>query len=234
MAKTKQKPANEGLDVMENPDVLVSKAEEFFNNKRNQNIVFGIGGVIALIIAALAFYRYQVTSNNAEAQLEMFQAVYYFEADSLGKALNGDGNNYGFLDIIDLYGGTEAANLASFYAGSTYLLLSDYDNAVRYLTDFSSNDYLVQARAYSLIGDAYMEQDDFSNAASFYGKAVDYKPNKEFTPIYLKKLAIAFEEQGDLEKAAAAYQRIIDDFFSSNLTQEAYKQKSRLEGLSVE
>jgi hypothetical protein len=43
----------------------------------------------------------------------MFQAVYYFEADSLDKALNGDGNNLGFLEIIDEYSVTDAANLAN-------------------------------------------------------------------------------------------------------------------------
>ena len=43
----------------------------------------------------------------------MFQAVYYFEADSLDRGLNGDGNNLGFLDIIDEYGITDAANLSA-------------------------------------------------------------------------------------------------------------------------
>ena len=48
----------------------------------------------------------------------MFQAVYYFEKDSLVQALNGDGNNYGFLEIIDEYSLSDAANLSKFYAGA--------------------------------------------------------------------------------------------------------------------
>ena len=72
----------------------------------------------------------------------MFQAVYYFEQDSLVKALNGDGNNYGFLEIIDEYGFSEAANLSHYYAGVSYLKLGNYNNAISYLNSFSSSDLL--------------------------------------------------------------------------------------------
>lgn len=231
MAKTKQKKENEGIELIENPDAFVSKTEEFFNNKKNQNIVFGIGGVIALLVAAFIFYKNYQNNQNEKAQEEMFQAVYYFEADSLGKALNGDGNNYGFLDIVDIYSNTEAANLANFYIGSTYMRLADYESAVRYLEEFSSSDVLIQSRAYALAGDAYMEMDDFSSAISQYESAVDHKANSEFTPIYLKKLAIAYEENGDIQKAAEIYGRIVADYVESTLNEEAKKQKARLEGL---
>ncbi len=231
MAKTKQKKTDEGIEFIENPDAIVSKTEEFFNNNKNKNIVFGVGGFIALLVAAFIFYKNYQNTQNQEAQEEMFQAVYYFEADSLGRALNGDGNNYGFLDIVDLYSGTEAANLANFYIGATYLRLTDYENAVRYLDRYSSNDILIQSRAYSLAGDAYMELEDFENAISKYKQAVGHKPNKEFTPTYLKKLAIAYEENGDLKNAAETYGKIVADYFDSPLYDEAKKHKARLEGL---
>lgn len=233
MAKTKTKK-EEGIEFLEDPDVLAGKAEEFFNSKRNKNLVFGVGGALAVLIAAFLFYRFYITNQNQEAQEEMFQAVYYFEADSLGKALNGDGINYGFLDIMDEYAGTEAANLSSFYAGATYLKLGDYSSAARYLTDFSSSDYLVQARAYSLVGDANMEQGNFAAAADFYEKAANYKPNEQFTPIYLQKLAVAQENNSNFDAAAKAYGRIINEFAGSTLVQEAKKQKARLQGLAAE
>ena len=163
----------------------------------------------------------------------MFQAIYYFEADSLGSALNGDGNNYGFLDIMDEYSGTEAANIASYYAGACYLKLGDYENAIRNFDNFSSSDYLVQARAYSLVGDCYMELDQFADAVTYFEKAASYKPNKEFTPIYLKKLAVAEEQRGNFEEAAEAYEKINEDFQGSRLQQEAEKQAARLKGLSL-
>ena len=234
MAKSKKEDKNQGIDLLENPEIIADKAEEFFNNKRNQNILYGVVLAVALVVGGVAFLRYQNNSNNEEAQQEMFQAIYYFETDSLGKALNGDGNNYGFLDIIDEYSGTKASNIASFYAGTSFLKLGDYENAIEYLKEFGSSDYLLQARAYSLIADAFMELDEFEEAISYYSKAVSYKPNKEFTPIYLKKLAIAQEESGSLKEAAAAYKKITEDFPNSKLEQEARKQSARLEGLTVE
>ncbi len=234
MAKTKKKPESGGLDLIENPEAFVSKTEEFFNNKKNQNIVFGVGGFIAIVVFAFMGYKYYIQNRNNEAQEEMFQAVYYFEADSLGKALNGDGNNYGFLDIADLYSGTKAANLSKFYIGSIYMKMSDFDNAIRYFDDFSGSDMLLQARAYSLTGDAYMELEDFEGAISYYRRASDYKPNEGFTPAYLSKLALAYEMNGEFGEAANAYATITENYPNSPESTSAKKHKARLEGLIVE
>ncbi len=233
MAKTKTKEG-EGIEILEDPGALVNKAEEFLNNKKNRNLTLIIGGVVALAIAGIFGYRYYISNQDQEAQREMFQAVYYFEADSLGKALNGDGINYGFLQIIEDYPGTKGSNLANFYAGVTYLKLGDFESAIRYLKDFSSSDYLLQARAYALIGDAHLELGDYTSAIASYNDAIDYKPNESYTPIYLKKLALAEELQGNFSGAAKAYSRIIDEFKESDLLQEAKKQKARLEGLAAE
>jgi len=233
MAKTKTQQ-EEGIEIIENPDALASKAEDFFNEKKNQQLVFGIGGVLALLIVAFLGYRYYIGNQNTEAQQEMFQSVFYFETDSLGKALNGDGNNFGFLEIIDTYGGTDAANLANYYAGASFLQLGDYKNAAKYLEQFSSSDYLVQARAYALIGDAYSELDDFGAAEASYKKAVAYKPNTEFTPIYLMKLAVNYEAQGKYKPAAEAYGKIVSEYSNSSFFQDAQKHKARLDGLAAE
>jgi len=230
MAKDKKK--DEGIDVLEDPNAIVEKANEFFSSKRNKALVFGVGGIIAAVIVGIAGYNYYITNQNNSAQEELFQAQFYFEADSLGLALNGDGNSYGFLEIIDEFSGTKAANIASFYAGASYLRLGDFDGAIRHLSDFSSSDYLVQARAYTLMGDAYMEMDDFANAVDYYERAADYKPNKSFTPTYLKKLAIAQEQSGDLSSAAGTYGVIVKDYPQSAEVHDAKKQKARLEALA--
>lgn len=230
MAKGKKK--DEGVEILEDPNAIVEKANEFFSSKKNKAMVFGIGGVLALAIVGFAAYNYYITNQNQSAQEELFQAQFYFDADSLGLALNGDGNSYGFLEIMDGFPGTKAANLSSFYAGASYLKLGDFDGAIRNLKEFSSDDYLLQGRAYSLIGDAYMEQDDFSNAINYYEQAVDYKKNDSFTPIYMKKLAIAQEQNANLTAAAATYGTIIKDYPSSAEVNDAKKQKARLEAIA--
>ncbi|WP_436514401.1 tetratricopeptide repeat protein [Ekhidna sp. To15] len=230
MAKGKQH--DDGIEILEDPNAIVDKANEFFSSKRNKVMVFGIGGVLALVIVGFAAYNYYITNQDQMAQEELFQAQYYFDADSLGLALNGDGNSYGFLEIMDEFPGTKAANLSSFYAGASYLKLGDFEGAIRNLKKFSSDDYLLQGRAYSLIGDAYMEQDDFANAIGSYEKAVNYKKNESFTPIYLKKLAIAQEQNGNLAAAASTYGSIINDYPNASEVNDAKKQKSRLEALA--
>ncbi|MDA8706964.1 cytochrome C biosynthesis protein [Cyclobacteriaceae bacterium] len=233
MARSKNKESK-GLDLIENPEAIISKTEAFFNDKKNQNIVFISIGIASLVLLVFLGFSYLNKNKNAEAQEEMFQAVYYFEADSIGLALNGDGNNYGFLDIISLYSGTDASNLSNFYTGAIYMRLKDFNNAIRYLNDFKSNDFLLQARSYSLIGDAHMELDDFEKASNYFKKAALHKANKDFSPYYLNKYALALELKGDLKEAINAHDKIISEYRFSVLFQESQKQKARLEGLIVE
>ena len=225
---------HEDHELLESPDAIrerLTKTESFV--KDHSTLFYTIGGALALAIAGFLGYRYYVDNQNEEAQQEMFQAIYYFEADSLSRALNGDGNNYGFLDIIDNYGLTEAANLSKYYAGVAYLKQGNYEEAIEYLNDFSASDALVQGRAYSLIGDAYMQLGNYEDAASHYLKAADYKPNKFFSPQYLTKAALAYEQMGDNKRAADTYGRIIEEFPGATDVQQAQKEKTRLEGLTA-
>lgn len=223
----------ENKDLLENPEVIQEKLvdiESWF--ERNPKLVISIAAGIMLLVGGFFGYRYYIGNQDGIAQNEMYQAVRYFEADSLNLALNGDGNNLGFLQILDDYGRTDAGNLANYYTGAIYLKQGKYPLAIFHLEDFSASDLLVQARAYSLMGDAYMEQKDYENAAKYYDKAAGYKPNKEFTPTYLMKAALAYEKLNKNDKAKAAYQTIIDKYWESAELQNARKFKARLESNS--
>ena len=216
---------------IENPEIIsetVSKSEVFIN--KNKNILFGILSFLVVSFLLFSFFNYFKTNQNSIAQEEMFQAIYYFESDSLVKALNGDGNNYGFLEIIDEFNLSEAANLANFYAGSSYLKLDDYNNAIRYFKDFSSSDYLIQARSYSLIGDAYVELGEYDDAIIYFKKAINYQPNQFFTPNYLLKLALVYEEVNNINLALNCYIDIVNNYKESAEYQTSLKNKARLEG----
>ncbi len=205
-----------------------SVAQDFI--ERNKNLVQYVGGTLAAIIV-LGFFGYNYfTGQNQEAQEEMFRAVFYFEKDSLDLALYGDGDiTLGFEDIVDDYGYTEAGNLAKYYAGACHLKMGNFEEAVDFLKDFSGDDLFVQARAYCLIGDAYMEMDEFGDAIDYYKRASDYKPNKSFTPMYLMKLGLAYETVNNWEAAAEAYGRIISEFPGSTELNDAKKFKARAE-----
>ena len=217
-------------ELLENPEALKEKlagAENWL--EQNPKIVVGIAAAILIIVGGYFAFNYYKNNQNAEAQKEMFQAVYYYEADSLDKALNGDGNNLGFLDIADEYGITDAGNLANYYAGVSYLKQGKFELARLYLEDFSADDLLIQARAYSLVGDSYMEEEKYDDAAKYYNKAANYKPNKYFSPTYLMKEALAYEKLNQNDKAREAYDKIISQYWDSSEYQNARKFKARLE-----
>ncbi|MEZ4738127.1 MAG: hypothetical protein R2818_01935 [Flavobacteriales bacterium] len=54
----------------------------------------------------------------------IWKAEYYFEIDSLEKALNGDDQWPGFLTIADDFGSTPSGNLANYYLGTIYMQAS--------------------------------------------------------------------------------------------------------------
>jgi len=217
-------------ELLENPEALKEKlagAESWL--EQNPKLVVGVAAAILIIVGGYFAFNYYKNSQNDLAQKEMFQAVYYFEADSLDKALNGDGNNLGFLEIIDEYGVTDAANLANFYAGVSYLKQGKFELARLYLEDFNATDLLIQARAYGLVGDSYMEEKKYDDAAKYYNKAANYKPNKHFSPSYLMKEALAYEKLNQNDKARETYDKIINLYWESSEYQNARKFKARLE-----
>lgn len=220
-------------ELLENPEAIKHKLEDAETwVESNPKTIIGIAlGILLIVGGYFAFQYYKGTQDDA-AQKEMFQAVYYFEQDSLNLALNGDGNNLGFLAIIEDYGVSDAANLSNYYVGVIYLKQGKFNVARMYLEDFSSNDLLVQARAYSLIGDTYMEEENYEDAAKFYNKAANYKPNKYFSPTYLMKEALAYEKLNQNDKAKEVYEKIISDFWESAEYQNARKFKAKLESNS--
>ncbi|WP_439584501.1 tetratricopeptide repeat protein [Dyadobacter bucti] len=228
---SKKNTGESGLEMIETPEALagqISKAEVFFI--KNRKIVLGLGGAILVAIVAFGAYRFYIDGQEGTAQNALANVVYDFEADSLQKALNGSGGNEGLLSIADSYKGTDASNLANFYAGVALLKQGKYDEAIKHLQSFSSSDLLVHARAQSLIGDAYLEKNQASEAISYYKKASDYEKNEYFTPVYLMKLAIAQEKANQSSDAIATYKRVIDEFPLSSEVVNAKKYMGLLEG----
>jgi len=230
MASKKKNKQEEANTAFENPEVLAEKlgrTEQFIED--NKNVVLGVIVALVVVVAAIFGYRYYISQQNNIAQSNLFQAIYYFESDSLSLALNGDGNDLGFLDIIEDYGNTDAGNLAEYYAGVSYLKLGEYANAVDYLESFSSNDLLIQAKAYCLTGDAHMELGMYDDAADYYEKAATYKPNDEFSPDYWMKAGLAYEKLNDLDGAKKAYDKVVNDYENSTVIAEAKKRAAWVE-----
>jgi tetratricopeptide (TPR) repeat protein len=220
-------------ELLENPDALADrllKSENFM--ERHRNLFIGVFVAIALAVVGGFLYFQSQQKKNQEALAAMFQAEYSLEADSLNKAMNGDGQNEGFKTVADEYGSTKAGKLANFYAGIVSLKQGKYQEALNYLEEFKSDDLLLQARAYSLQGDANLELGKREEAAALYKKAAEHKANDFFSPQYLMKAAVAYEAGNQFTEAIEVYDRIITDYPLSPEVNDAKKYKARAEGLA--
>ena len=132
---------------------LIAKAKNFWD--KNGKIITIAGLVVILAFGGWYIYQnYFKKPKEVKATDAIFKAEEYYRMDSVNLALNGDGMNWGFLKVIDKYGGTKAGNLANFYAGDCYIKLNENEKAIKYLKKFSSDSKSLQARAYKLLGDA--------------------------------------------------------------------------------
>jgi len=163
----------------------------------------------------------------------MFAAVHFLEADSLNKAINGDGNYQGFKAIISDYGLSKSANLARFYLGVAYLKKGEFKKSIEQLEKFTASDLLIQGRTYVLIGDAYSELNQYGEALRNYQKAVSYKPNRYFTPIYMMKVALMQELQKNYADALKTYNTIVSEYPESSEVPNAKKYKAKLEAMTA-
>jgi len=213
MAKKKEQPVS-GDKRLENIEETLSNTEQFIvNNQKNISTVVGI--IIIIILAYFGYNKYYVEPNIQEAQDQMFAAQRYFEADSLDKALYGDGNNLGFLDIADEYSMTTPGNLANYYAGISFLRKGDFDQAIDFLGSFNGDDHIIGAMATGAIGDAYLEKGDNSKAVAYYLEAANREDNSFTTPLFLFKAAQVHEIDGDFEDAVRVYSRIKKNYSTS-------------------
>lgn len=212
MAKEKVQRDEERLESIES---TLSKSEMFIE-KNQKTITIVVVAVVLVILAIFGVKKFIYEPRESEAQTAIFRAEQFFENDNYATALNGDGNNAGFLDVINDYGGTKAGNLARYYAGICYLNTGDFNNAIKYLGEFKGKDQIVKPLATGAMGDAYLELDNAAEAAKCYEKAAKESKNSFTSPMFLMKAAYAYEMVENYQKALEMYKIIKADYPNSN------------------
>jgi tetratricopeptide (TPR) repeat protein len=203
-------------------DETATKTEDWV--ARNQKIIIGIVGAVALFtVGYLAYQKFIAEPKQLEAADEMFVAQQNFQlatdgvkSDSLYKlALNGSEGKFGFLKIADEYSGTDAGNLANYYAGIAYLNTGKFTEAIDYLSKFKSDDIVLSALAKGAVGDAYAQKNQLKEALENYIKAVDANKNDFTTPRFLLKAGKTALALGDKEAALKYFTNIKENFQSA-------------------
>jgi tetratricopeptide (TPR) repeat protein len=188
---------------------------------KNQKIIIGVVGAVALFtVGYLAYQKFVASPKQEEAASEMFVAQQNFQkatdgvaSDSLYKlSLNGSEGKFGFVKIADEYSGTDAGNLANYYAGMAYLNTGKYAEAIDYLSKFKSEDIVLGALAKGAIGDAYSQKNQPKEALENYVKAVEANKNDFTTPRFLLKAGKTALALGNKEEALKYFTDIKENF----------------------
>lgn len=207
-------------EVFNTLDETASRSERWVIKNQKGIFVF-LALVVVGILGFMGYQKYIQEPFEKEAANELAFPKVYFEdastnsvaADSLYTlALNGADGKYGFIDVAAEYSGTNAGNLANYYAGISYLRLKNYTEAINHLDKFSSEDELLGAIAKGSIGDAFADLNQPEDAYDYYMEAAKIRDNNFTTPLYLFKAGNTAMELGDYSDAKKIFEQIKNDY----------------------
>jgi len=197
--------------------------------KKNQNIFLAAG---AVIIGLVIFFMLRGSGGSSGAKEfaadKSLQPIgQYMSMDSLDLVMNGN-DSLGVTAIkkfISKNKGTKAADEALLYGAICYMNAGNSAEAIKMLKDVGSFGKQIQARKFSLLGDAYSEkgtaanplnQSDCKEAIDYYRKAADqFTEDGTNASMYLFKAAQLSAQIGNNAKAKEFYQEIKDKYPTS-------------------
>lgn len=206
-------------------DVMIEakgKLESFFE-RRSKQILWGL--LIVACVCVIFFFWRSRSERNARVAENNAQVALVAAYDAL------DMNDYAGAvtaaeEVVAKYEGTDAANLAAYIAGASYVKLGDWDNARKYLAKYEAREGaaadMINAMALGLQGDMAVEQDDLQAAADFFAKAAAASADPVTEPMFLRKLAGVYAAQGDQTKAAECYRKIVEKYPAQASSVEKY------------
>lgn len=220
------------VQVAESGDTLL-KMESFWQ-KYSKQLLIAVGVVVIAIAGWYGYQSFVVQPKEDEAANIIFKAEADFRKDSLVSALKGntETRSKGFLYVINNFSGTKAGNLAKYYAGICYLKTGDFNNAVKYLSDFSTDAKQIQMMAYGALGDAYGELNKNDDAVASYKKAAaTFDADQLNASEYLFRAGLKLETMGKNKEAVDVYKELKEKFPQ---TEKGYQADKYIYRLSIE
>lgn len=206
---------------------------ELFIERNKKALTIGAVGIVAVVAGVLGYRNLYAEPRAKEASEQMWKAEYYFEIDSLDKALNGDDQWPGFATIADEYSGTPSGELAHMYLASIYMQKGEFEQALTHYKEASPGDDVLRVMATGNQGDALVELGRSEEAVKQFEKAATMVTNDFTTPLFLMKAGVLHQQAGNWDKAQRAFERIVKDFPSSNEASQARKYAGRAEAESA-
>ena len=219
MAKKKQTVEDQNL---ENVQEALNTTSVWIEKNQNK-LTWAVTIIVAVVVGVLALNTYVIKPKAVEVSNENAKAVTYFMQGDWEKALNGDDAEcIGFQAIADEYKCYQGGKLAALYAGICYYQLGQYEDAAAYLSKFSANDLNIDPAASQLLGDAYVQMEEYDNAAKAF-EAAAKSGNDLIAPMSLKKAGLVYLELGNKAAAKKAFETIKAGYPASTEAQDIDK-----------
>lgn len=190
----------------------------------NQNkLTWGITVLVVIVLGIIALNTYVLQPKAQEASNDNAKATVYFMQGNYEVALNGDDLEcVGFEQIANENKCSQEGKLAALYTGICYYQLGDYTAAAEYLSKFSADDLNIEPAALQLLGDAYVQLEEYTKAAKAFEQAAASN-NEIIAPMSLKKLGFVQMELGNNKAAKVAFETIKNDYPMSAEAQDIEK-----------
>ena len=204
-----KKHNNESVDT--NMESL-SQAESFIK-KNNKKIIIAVVAIVAVVIGYLVFDAISDSKDKAG------QEAYTMVEES--------GDLTELEKYLEEYDG-HTVEIAEFSAGIAAFEAKDYNKAIKYFSEYESEDELLAARALACIGDCYAHLGDIAKAYENYALAVA-KADNMLASEYAFRAGLAAEKLNKKDKALAMYKLIQNKYPSTPRAMGIDKYISRAE-----
>lgn len=218
------KPQDETRNsVDEVNDTLTGLGEKVQNNPRI--VIWGSLAIVA-VIAIVLLYVYAIRQpgkNAADKALGQADIELLMGNDSIALAK--------YRQVADKHG-YQAGNLAKLNAAIILYQDKKYDEAVKYLKDYDPTESVIGASSRSLLGDCYVNLEQYDNALDAFRQAVKISDNNpHYTPLFLLKEATVYRHLNDFKNEAKVYAQIVKDYpnFGSEIGIDIQKYLKRAE-----
>ncbi len=204
-----------------------AQALDFY--ERRKPVVFGGLAVVLLLILGLIGYLYMQVQRGAEADEHLSRIVMHYEQGNYDVALDGTEDALGLVEIAETYGGTDAGNVAAFYAANAFFEQGLLDEALAHYEMVRERSTLVGASAVAGRAAVHEEQGDYARAGELYLRAASLYDTGVTSPQHLLSAARAFEEAGNHEQALSAYQDLQERYPETRAARDVALHIARVE-----
>ncbi len=161
------------------------------------------GAICVVALAAIAMIWYAINQNGARKADEAIALADIEQNDSIALQY--------YQDAAKL--GHKSGERAKLQSAIALYDKGEYEQALAYLKDASSDSEIVEAGRYSLMGDCYVNLKNYDEALSAYKKAISTADgNPQIVPFVLIKEANIYRAQQKYSDEYKAYSEIIDNY----------------------